>query len=478
MARKQNRMRVVAIGDNLVAVARLSDEESESAAISLIYKYGMAVFNQYKGAITANYFANPNWRFAWQTFEQLAKEQLEIDHLSFEAALKKIIAPELVAETLNNIMFGMDSMLDVGNIGAYMENLANRYKAKQLQDCVLNAYTALQDPVRHATPDVTISELTKQLSLIGTMGVTKIGTKVGDLIDPAIARYVAGKDSLDMYSGLRTGYNGLDSSTMGWQKTDLIIIGGASSMGKTAFALSSLWETAQQYPDQYFYFSSMEMSAAQVTDRLVSIATGISLLRLRAPKYLTESDWEAIHSVRDKIANSNILIEDRVMSPEEMIAQWMRAGSQHPIAAYYLDYLQFCARAAVQQYGDERIAIAQAVAAFKAFAKNYANAPVILLSQVSREAVERCRENPHARPAKENFDGSSTIEKDADLCLIVHRPAVYFPGDYPSSQAECIIDKQRNGPTGIVPLTFLEASAHYLDPTANRTRQQQDWDDQ
>jgi replicative DNA helicase len=135
---------------------------------------------------------------------------------------------------------------------------------------------------------------------------------------------------------------------------------------------------------------------------------------------------------------------------------------KYDIGIFYLDYLQYCADEALEQYAlNQRIAISQTAKHFKSFAST-AKLPVVLLSQIKREAVDRCRIDSDARPRKEDMDGSSDIEKGADVVIIVHRPYVYFPSCN-ARRAELIIDKQRNGPTGTHVVEYVDTCTLFRD---------------
>lgn len=478
---KKPQLRVV--GTEIVAVDRISDEETERLVASIYYKLGAAAIDKFSSIVAPNYFTVPMYRIAYAAMLKMRKDGLDIDDSTFQHYMK-VESPTYGEEGYQDFVFSLDAQVKASNLERYVEALAGRFKARKLQSVMLEAWSSLNAST--LTPDALISSLRKSLDECDSAGVFSAGEMAGSLIDARIERLELLKDSLSDYTGIASGYPQLDAMTQGWQPSDLIIVAGATSMGKTALALSSLWQSVNLYPNDYFFFSTQEMATGQIIDRLIAIETGINLLKLRSPRHLKESDFKKIERAREKIKDSKLILEDSVQSPDGVVAQWLRAMSKYgdSIKLFVLDYLQYSSLADSDRYGhDERIAISSGTRILKEFAKK-ANVPVMALSQVTRASVDRCIADHRARPHKGDMDGSATIEKTADVVLIAHRPVVYFPappeaaeGRRPAmggaayrSAAEVIVGKQRNGPIGTLNFTFNAENARYVDPLAEKLK--------
>lgn len=232
------------------------------------------------------------------------------------------------------------------------------------------------------------------------------------------------------------------------------------------------------------------MSSAQIVDRLISLETGVNLLKMRTPRYLSDDELENIKRARERIKDSNLILEDAVLDPEALIAQWLRAMNKYgdSLAMFVLDYLQYAANSNSQEFGyNERISVANGVRTLKAFARK-AGKPVMVLSQITRNAVDRCALDYKQRPRKDDLEGSSEIEKTADVVILVHRPVVYFPvppdmevkGASTGSEsyrkaADVIIGKQRNGPITSLNFHFHGECAQFTDPKKEKSSRTE-WD--
>jgi len=247
-------------------------------------------------------------------------------------------------------------------------------------------------------------------------------------------------------TGVATGFKDLDAKTAGLQKSDLIIIAGRPSMGKTSLAMN-IAECAAIKNNVPVAVFSMEMSALQLVLRLFSSLGQIEQGRLRTGR-LDELDWPKLTSGMNLLQKSRIFIDETPsLSPSELRARARRLRREHDIGLIVIDYLQLMQ---VPQTRENRATeIAEISRSLKALAKEL-NIPVIALSQLNRSLEQR----PNKRPLMADLRESGSIEQDADLIMFIYRDEVYNKDTPDKGKAEIIIGKHRNGATGTVELAW------------------------
>ncbi len=262
----------------------------------------------------------------------------------------------------------------------------------------------------------------------------------------------------EMVTGLPTGFVDLDERTSGLQPSDLIIIAGRPSMGKTAFCLNIASYAAIEKGRSIAIFS-LEMSKEQLVLRLLGSESRVDAHKLRTG-HLSERDWPALSNAAGRLSEAPIVIDDTAaISVLEMRAKARRLKADHGLDLIIVDYLQL-----MRGRGDEgsrEQEISNISRSLKALAKEL-QVPVIALSQLNR-AVET-RPGKEKRPLLADLRESGAIEQDADVILFIYRDEVYNKCECPHDGeclcgrrgvAEVIIGKQRNGPIGKVDLTFV-----------------------
>ncbi len=252
--------------------------------------------------------------------------------------------------------------------------------------------------------------------------------------------------------GVPTGFTELDRLTSGLQPSDLIIVAGRPSMGKTAFCLNVAQYVAaiRENPTPVGVFS-MEMSKEQLVTRLLSSESEIDHSKLRAGM-LSQGDWRRLSEAASKLIEAHMFIDDSPsMSVLEVRARARRLKKEHGLGLLIVDYLQLMkGRTFIESRVQE---ISEISRSLKALAKEL-NIPVIAISQLSR-APEK-RENEAKKPRLSDLRESGAIEQDADVILFIYRDEVYNKDSDKKGTAEIIIGKQRNGPTDTVELAFID----------------------
>jgi len=267
----------------------------------------------------------------------------------------------------------------------------------------------------------------------------------------------------ELITGVPTGYSELDKMTAGFQPSDLIILAGRPSMGKTALALNIAHHAALIDKTGVAIFS-LEMSKDQLAMRLLSSVGRIDSQKIRTGR-LQEKDWPDLSRAAGMLSEAPMYIDDTpALSIPEMRSKVRRLASKNDIGLILVDYLQLMRGRSSENRTQEISDISRSL---KALAKEH-DLPVLALSQLNRGLESRTDKRPMMADLRE----SGAIEQDADVICFIYRDEVYDKSeDNPDKGiAELIIGKQRNGPTGVTRLhfkkefTLFENLSHYDDP--------------
>jgi replicative DNA helicase len=248
-------------------------------------------------------------------------------------------------------------------------------------------------------------------------------------------------------TGLATGFTDFDMMTSGLQHSDLIIVAGRPSMGKTTFAMNIAENVAIAAKRPVAVFS-MEMPGDSLAMRMMSSLGGIDQHRVRTGK-LEDDEWPRLTSAVNMLSQAPMFIDDTpALSPTEVRARARRLKrEQGDLGLIVLDYLQLMqAPGSAENRATEISAISRSL---KALAKEL-DVPVVALSQLNRSLEQRTNK----RPIMSDLRESGAIEQDADLIVFIYRDEVYNEDSADKGTAEIIISKQRNGPIGTTRLTF------------------------
>jgi replicative DNA helicase len=260
--------------------------------------------------------------------------------------------------------------------------------------------------------------------------------------------------------GLSSGFYALDSLTQGFQKSDLIIIAGRPSIGKTAFCLS-LGINVIKYSKTPILFFSLEMSKEQIMYRLLGMETNINQMRLRSGK-LYRNDWVKLSKVIKILSKLPFFIDDTPNLSIQDIRSKIKTilFEQNQIGLIMIDYLQLMQNS---KFKNENRAyeLSQITRSLKSIAREF-NVPIIALSQLSRNVETRMDKRPLLADLRE----SGSIEQDADLVLMLHKTNLNINKtglNETISLTDLIIAKQRNGPTGTIQLLFDKKRTKYIN---------------
>ncbi len=276
-----------------------------------------------------------------------------------------------------------------------------------------------------------------------------------------IEKLYQNKDSM---VGLSTGLKDLDNITSGLHGGEMFIIAARPSMGKTSLAMNIVEHVGIELKKPVAVFS-LEMGTQQLVQRLIASGAQIEMQKLRSGGFLSKSDFPRIMEVANKLAASPIFIDD---SPGLSIlelrakARRLKKMTNNELALIAVDYLQLLRSPSKRGQENRQIEIAEISAGLKGLAKEL-NIPIIVLSQLNRQPEQRGGGKPRLSDLRE----SGSIEQDADVVGLLVREEYYAEDEEERQEmegkAELIIAKQRNGPTGEVPLTFIKRSMRFVD---------------
>lgn len=293
-----------------------------------------------------------------------------------------------------------------------------------------------------------LDEAERRIMQIGEDGPKTGGPRTMEpLLTGALERIEELFNSGGDITGLTTGFLDLDGMTSGLQPSDLVIVAGRPSMGKTSFAMN-LVENAALASDQPILVFSMEMPAESLVIRMLSSLGRIDQGRVRTGK-LEQDDWPKLSSAMNKLKDTRIMIDDTpALTPTELRSRARRVAREHgQLGMIMVDYLQLM-RVAGSSEG-RTAEISEISRSLKAIAKEF-RCPMVALSQLNRSLEAR----PNKRPVNSDLRESGAIEQDADVIMFIYRDEVYHEDSLDRGVAEIIIGKQRNGPIGTCKLAF------------------------
>jgi len=297
-------------------------------------------------------------------------------------------------------------------------------------------------------------------------------SKVDEVARDLMSSIEARNQSDEEFSGLPTGFSKLDEMTGGFQKSDLLIVAGRPAMGKTAFALNMAVNAARHLhsrgrTDAVAVFS-LEMSRIQLVSRMIAVDAKLDVSRLRSTRSqpMTVEEWQRFTQAMGRLGGYPILMDDTAMITVESIkSKCRKLKMDQGLGLVVIDYLQLMDTARSRGGDSNRaIELGEISRGLKIMAKEL-DVPVVALSQLNRELEKR----PDKTPRLSDLRESGAIEQDADIIMFIHREAGYHPNpqELPvetQRDAEVIVAKQRNGPTGKVKLYFISEFTSFENP--------------
>ena len=314
--------------------------------------------------------------------------------------------------------------------------------------------------------DVLIGEAEKELFEVSDKIVKSDYVPMEELLSDAFDRIENLRKNKGALRGLKTGFHDLDKKTAGFQKGDLVIIGARPAMGKTTFAQNLAYNIASINKKGVLFFS-MEMSAQEIIDRIISDVSGVNNWNIRTGN-ISDEEFDRIGDALGEMDEIPIYIDDTSsMNVLELRNKARRAMHDHDIGVVIVDYLQLIA--GTNRYLGNRVQeVTEISRGLKILAREL-NIPVIALAQLSRSVTGR--DDP--RPVLSDLRESGSIEQDADLVMFLHRPDYYHQNDdnYEETHiTELLIAKHRHGAVGKIELYFHPELLRFM--SLDKTREE------
>jgi replicative DNA helicase len=349
----------------------------------------------------------------------------------------------------------------VANVSAYADIVREKSVQRQLIAVASEIADSAYNPGHRDVPELLdfaeskVFAIAEQTPLDGGPEIIK------SILVRAVEKIDALYHSGDSITGLATGLSDLDEMTSGLQPSDLIIVAGRPSMGKTTLVMNIAEHAAIKSSKPVLVFS-MEMPGDSLAMRMMSSLGRIDQHRIRTGK-LDDDDWPRVTSAVHMLSEAPLFIDDTAaLSPAEMRARARRLVKEHgSLGLIVVDYLQLMKVPGFK--AENRTAeISEISRSLKALAKEL-HVPVIALSQLNRSLEQR----QDKRPVMSDLRESGAIEQDADLICFIYRDEVYNEDSPDKGTAEIIIAKQRNGPIGKVRVAFLGKYTRFEDLAFN-----------
>ena len=264
----------------------------------------------------------------------------------------------------------------------------------------------------------------------------------------------------ELITGLPSGFTDLDMQTTGFHPGDLVVVGARPGMGKTSFCLNIAAYVGIEVKVPVALFS-LEMSKELIVLRMICSEAEVDSKSVRSG-YHTKEDYRKLVNAAGRLAEAPIFIDDSFNTVLEMRAKARRLKAEHGLGLIIVDYLQLM-RGEGSYTAREQV-ISDISRSFKALAKDL-KVPIIVISQLNRSCEQR---GDNKRPIIADLRESGAIEQDADTILFLYRGDYYKAKDAEEGIAELDIAKQRNGPTGMINVTFLDKFTKFKNYTSRQ----------
>lgn len=417
--------------------------ESEQAVLGALMLRPAAI-HEINDVLHTQMFYIKKHSLIFETIQELSSKSEPIDVLSVSNKLKE-------KKLMNDIGGGgylaeiMDRVPSTVNIRHYADIVYKKFMLRELIDASENiAKTAYDDSEKDVNEVIDSAE----------KSIFKISSAIN-----VKGAYVSIKNSLietwqqieflhehkNEVRGVPTGFPNLDNLIAGLQPSDLIILAARPSVGKTTFALDIARNAALSGKGVAIF--SLEMSANQLVQRMLSAESRVSGWSIRTGHGLQTNDFQALQTAMDRLSKAPIYIDDQAgNSIVKMRSVARRLKSEHDIKLIVVDYLQLMTTS--KNYDSMVNQVTEISRSLKQLAREI-NVPVLALSQLSRAVEAR-----GGKPRLSDLRDSGSIEQDADLVMFIHREDKYKEMAERDNIAEVLIEKHRNGPVGAVQFLF------------------------
>jgi replicative DNA helicase len=400
--------------------------------------------------ITAEHFHHPAHGTIFAALEELSKANSPIDLITVTQALADRNQLDQIGGA--TVLVDLQTFLPTAtNADYYIDIIREKHLLRRMiAVCTASAARCYEE---QGDVKTLIDDVEKQVFTVAEDRVRGDLPEIKDHVNAALDAIELLYKNRGQVTGVPTGYKQLDNMTNGLHPSEMIVIAARPSMGKTALAMNIAEHVAvdKQIPVAVF---SLEMSSQQLATRLLCSRARVNLHHIRNGIMPKNAQQELFKAVTEYSASKMVIDDTAGLSINELRAKSRRLMDKHGLGLIVIDYLQLLKSPSKRGQENRQIEIAEISNGIKALAKEL-TIPIIVLAQLNRKSEDRGDGKPRISDLRE----SGSIEQDADVVGLLYRSAYYAKDEEEKSEkggeAELIIAKQRNGPTGEVPLTFL-----------------------
>jgi replicative DNA helicase len=408
--------------------------------------------NTISEVLIADDFYNPAHKIIYQAIIDLGQKHKRIDIVTLQNELTK----QNQLEAIGGIIYLLTLQEDIPSVGLIVQH-ANIVKEKSVlrqlinsaATIITNCYTQDDSGI-----DAVLDDAEKIIFNISNKRSNNSFVQLDIWLKKTFQHLSDIKSHAKGITGIPSGFQQLDQMTSGFQNSDFIVLAARPSMGKTALSMCIALTAARNgFATGIF---SLEMSAEQLTLRLLSSESGIGHHNIRNAT-ISSDEWMDLTNVAAQLAEMKVFIDDTAMlNIMDLRAKARKLKAEHGLQFLVIDYLQLLH--STKKHENRHQEVSDISRSLKALAKEL-NIPIIALSQLSRAVDSRMDKRPMLSDLRE----SGAIEQDADVIMFLYRDIVYNPETENPALAELIIGKQRNGPTGTVYMNFIREITKFED---------------
>lgn len=383
-------------------------------------------------------FANVGHAIAWRAIRAMLDAGQQVDVVTVAEFLERAGHGQL------NAVGGLAYLAELAQFvpsAANVSRYASIVRDASVRRGLLAALQSIGEAVQHGDIDAVLADAQDRIMSIGERSDTRVPARVVDIARDrlnVLDERFSGNDD-----GLSTGLSDLDEKLGKIRPGDLMVIAGRPGMGKSAFAMQLAEKMASEQKPALFF--SLEMSAGQLVDRLLSSAGRVNLKKFRSADFIDE-DWQGLTAAVGMVQGMPVYIDDHSHALDAILATMRAFKRRHGgIGPVVVDYIGL-----VDSPGDTR---EQEIAKITRSLKNAAKrlqCPILALSQLNRKLEDRADRRPQQADLRE----SGAVEQDADSIVMLYRDEIYNPDSPHKGICELLIRKNRHGETGMVPVVF------------------------
>lgn len=407
--------------------------------------------------ITSQDFSNPQHRLIFAAMQTLHEKHSPIDILTLSEQLKgeknldKVGGASYLTELTNFVP-------TAAHLEQYARIVADKAIRRRLVEAADDIAKIGSDEGKNLSELIESAE--SRLFEVSQQHVHQDITSLESILSEAFDRLDDLHRNKGGIRGIPTGFKDMDKLLAGLQRSDLDVIAGRPSMGKTTLALNIALNIATKAKEGSVLYFSLEMSKEQLVDRFLAMEAGVDAWRIRTGDGLTDKDFEKISVAMGRLAEAPIFIDDTSgITVSDLRTKARRLHHEHPLAAVFVDYLQLMSGGSRFAATANRVQeISEISRGLKILAREL-NVPVIALSQLSRSVESRHPQIPQLADLRE----SGSIEQDADIVAFLYREEYYNPESDRPNITDILVKKHRNGPTRNLELFLDSNQQRFLD---------------